>query len=110
MFEPVSRGLSNPRRGHRLSAVRYKKKKKKKKKKKRKKKKEKKKKKKKKKGYKKKKGRKAEEEIDAEGITVIQIETWRDLAALNFYTRRPHKGTSFHFERALWDTTSEKGD
>ena len=65
-------------------------------------------KKKKKKGYRK--GRKAEEEIDAEGITVIQIETWRDLAALNFYTRRPHKGTSFNFERALGDTTSEKGD
>ena len=94
MFEPVSRGLSNPRRGHRLSAVRYKQKKKGEKKKK--------------KGYRK--GRKAEEEIDAEGITVIQIETWRDLAALNFYTRRPHKGTSFNFERALGDTTSEKGD
>ena len=64
--------------------------------------------KKKKKGYKK--GRKAEEEIDAEGITVIQIETWRDLAALNFYTRRQHKGTSFNFERAHGDTTSENGD
>ena len=40
-------------------------------------------------------------------LKVLQTETWRDIAALNFHTRRPHKGTSFNLERALGDTTSD---